>query len=911
MKRGGKIFLILGIILCSGFFVATICQASGGVVINEISWMGTESSSNDEWIELRNFGGESVDLSAWSIKADDGSPLISLSGSIDANGYFLLERKVSTVSPFGNADLLYPYGSGALSNDGEILTLYNGDTAIDRVEGKNSSGKGWVAGDSSARQTMERSDDGSWCASVAAGGTPRAENDCSVSSADSSDGDSAGESGGDSSSSTDSSNEESSSSSFSSGSDSSSGYSSGEVIINEFSSAPAEGENEWVELYYPSGNYLSLSGWKISDSSGAATVLSGGFSAGEYFFVAEKFKGALNNDGDEIILSDPNGKIIDRAAYGKFNNDSIANAPAPDKGQSASLKIDGQKSGDNHKDYVLTDTPTPGAANVVSLSVSGSEENSESSADLAITEIFPNPFGSDRSDEFIELYNSSKNPIDLFDWKIEVEGGRSFQFGKFLNLTMHIAAGDYFALYRRDSGLVLDNNGGTVRLYEPEKKSASQTLSYGAAPEGYGYCDTKEIDILSPSGSTKKFLSNSLLADRWVWSRSPTPGRANQIEAFNHAPRASFSAPAEANTGETVIFDASDSFDEDGDGLYFSWKIGDEEQLGIEEENYTFSHPGNYAVKLIANDGEEENIFQKIIKVGGLDLDTASSSDLPANSAPIVLSSPPEEKNVSAAASHPAASQPIKVSVAKTKTSVLSSAAAYKLGVAKKISGRVIVLPGMFGTQYFYILTATGSPAAKIYNYYKSFPTLSLGDEVLVSGVTAGSADDRYLKTKTAADVKVAGRNLLPSPEVIAAENIKEENEDKFVSIAGELEAKSAQNLKIFDGSGDVSVYLKNTAKIETKNFSVGEKISVAGLLQKTSLGLSIVPRGQFDIIAASSSASSTAAGLAGLNVASGTSEWTLPASQAGIGMNVYLGIIFLAGAVICGAVLLIKHKRK
>ena len=67
------------------------------VVINEIAWMGTLSSFNDEWIELFNNTGTPIDLTGWTLNSLDGTPSITIpSGSIDAGGYFLLERTDDT-----------------------------------------------------------------------------------------------------------------------------------------------------------------------------------------------------------------------------------------------------------------------------------------------------------------------------------------------------------------------------------------------------------------------------------------------------------------------------------------------------------------------------------------------------------------------------------------------------------------------------------------------------------------------------------------------------------------------------------------------------------------------------------------------------------------------------------------------
>lgn len=75
------------------FFLIIICFSiplvvSSNVVINEISWMGTTTSSNDEWIELYNTSDNDINLDKWILKAEDKSPKIELSGKISAKGFY-------------------------------------------------------------------------------------------------------------------------------------------------------------------------------------------------------------------------------------------------------------------------------------------------------------------------------------------------------------------------------------------------------------------------------------------------------------------------------------------------------------------------------------------------------------------------------------------------------------------------------------------------------------------------------------------------------------------------------------------------------------------------------------------------------------------------------------------------------
>lgn len=139
------------------------------ILINEIAWMGTETSSSDEWIELYNTGETDEDLTDWKLEATDGSPSILLAGTIEAGAYFLLERTDDDSVPSVTADLIY---TGALSNTGEWLKLINSEgITIDEINAS----EGWPAGDNSTKQTMERVGD-TWQTSLDSTGTPKAEN---------------------------------------------------------------------------------------------------------------------------------------------------------------------------------------------------------------------------------------------------------------------------------------------------------------------------------------------------------------------------------------------------------------------------------------------------------------------------------------------------------------------------------------------------------------------------------------------------------------------------------------------------------------------------------------------------------------------------------------------------------------
>lgn len=125
------------------------------VRINEVAWSGTPTSANDEWIELYNSGSESVSLENWTLNATDGAPEITLTGSIDSGGFYLLERTDDTTVPSLQAQQIY---TGSLSNAGEELILKDAEgNEIDRTPAGE-----WIAGSSSPERRSMSWIDGEW-----------------------------------------------------------------------------------------------------------------------------------------------------------------------------------------------------------------------------------------------------------------------------------------------------------------------------------------------------------------------------------------------------------------------------------------------------------------------------------------------------------------------------------------------------------------------------------------------------------------------------------------------------------------------------------------------------------------------------------------------------------------------------
>jgi len=157
-----------------------LCEFGAGanpsrtLAFNEIAWMGTSRSADNEWIEIKNNGSGPYSAERVQLLSDSGKIKIILGVSaIPAHDFYLLERTDDDTVPGIAADAIY---TGSLSNSGEHLKLFDANCGLlDEVNAL--SGWGTFGGDNATKNTAERNlKDLAWHTSVSADGTPRAEN---------------------------------------------------------------------------------------------------------------------------------------------------------------------------------------------------------------------------------------------------------------------------------------------------------------------------------------------------------------------------------------------------------------------------------------------------------------------------------------------------------------------------------------------------------------------------------------------------------------------------------------------------------------------------------------------------------------------------------------------------------------
>jgi hypothetical protein len=576
-------------------FSGKVQADNSSVYINEVCWMGS-ASSTDEWIELKNGSNEMVDFTGWTIEdANSAFNIIKLTNlKINPGGYFLLERTDNFSALEAEADLIF---TGTINDENEKLILKDpSGKPIDEVDASPK----WPAGDKINRKTMERKSDGGWQTSAAPGGTPGTENsdgspavevlpEDNPSDVFAPEEDGLNEEGADE----ETDNSQATSTSLL-----------GDILINELVSDPTDGENEWVELYNATNKEINLAGWTIEEGSGAKTGLSGqlGINENERFYIIEKINGNLNNIGDIIKLRDGRGNLIDQVAYGAWDDgDKSNNAPTAGDPKSVARKFDGLNTFNNQADFAVTVKPTKKAGNLIASAASDENPSFDASKydfsdDIFITEIYPSPQKGE--EEFIEIYNAGQKDINLFGWIIRDSGTGKYQFPD--SIGSQIKDGGYLVLTKATSKITLNNDTDSVSLFPPGASNAQQALTYENTIKGQSYA----VDF-----------SEFKPANNWHWTEKITPGKINIISLANREPVISFLFPKKIISGQAVAFDASDSYDEDGDILKYKWDFGDGITSFLESPEHVYAKPGKYLVKFFLSDRQVEVSQEKAVLV--------------------------------------------------------------------------------------------------------------------------------------------------------------------------------------------------------------------------------------------------------------------------------------------------------
>ena len=168
------------------------------------------------------------------------------------------------------------------------------------------------------------------------------------------------------------------------------------------------------------------------------------------------------------------------------------------------------------------------------------------------------------------------------------------------------------------------------------------------------------------------------------------------------------------------------------------------------------------------------------------------------------------------------------------------------IGDRVRVKGTVAVLPGVFGTQYFYII---GSPGVQVYMFKKDFPDLAVGDKIEVTGELTQASGELRLKTSEKADIKKVDHVAEIAVNSLEISEIGEGTEGMLAQAHGEITEIKTSYMYIDDGSDEIKVYFKKGTNIKKDIFQEGDIVSVTGIVQQTKSGYQLLPRSQADIV--------------------------------------------------------------
>jgi len=311
----------------------------------------------------------------------------------------------------------------------------------------------------------------------------------------------------------------------------------GDVLINEVQYDPPQAGSdakwEWVELYNRTDHAVDLAGWTLSDNIGSDELPAVTFAPQEFLVVAASpsfydnfpgFKGTivfvpdgqlgngLSNDGDRLILRAPGGLVVDALSWG--DDASAFNPPCRDVAAGHSLeRMPFGRDTDTAGDFGDQVHPSPG---VGVQAPTPTPMPTPYPATVWLNEFLPAPRDVDwdgdgqatNNDEWIELYNSGQEPVDLAGWQLDDEEGGSRPYP--IPAGVSIAPGGFLVFYKWETGVSLNNDGDKVRLLRPDGVVADQ-YSYSAHP-GYDRSYSRTVD----GGGV------------WTGTYPPSPGRSNQ-----------------------------------------------------------------------------------------------------------------------------------------------------------------------------------------------------------------------------------------------------------------------------------------------------------------------------------------------------------------------------------------------
>ncbi len=340
-------------------------------------------------------------------------------------------------------------------------------------------------------------------------------------------------------------------------------------FVENFSSSKPNGEKHSLKEYNNSGFILE------ADSSAVICQDPEKFLSEENFsgLILDSSWGSLKENGEKIQLLDNNGNIIESFTYLPCPNGPL-------------LRKDFQKEDYGNGNWV-SENQNNENINDNNNDTENQNKNEKTETNekpkIIINEIFPNPIGPDNENEFIELKNIGNSTISLNNWTIKNNSKRTYQIFEKNYKNSFIKPNQFFIIKRSKSRLPLDNSQDTIKLYNQKNKLIDKISYKINIPENYSFArDTN---------------------NEWRLTDTATPDKENILPPKNDPPILKLeNFPQESEVNKKIFFDASDSYDPDGNDIFFIWFFGDGSSSTLINPTHAYHQAGEYNLKIIAFD---------------------------------------------------------------------------------------------------------------------------------------------------------------------------------------------------------------------------------------------------------------------------------------------------------------------
>jgi hypothetical protein len=466
-------------------------------------------------------------------------------------------------------------------------------------------------------------------------------------------------------------------------------------------------------------------------------------------------------------------------------------------------------------------------------------------------------------EEWFEIANVSQSEIDLNGWHF-VEGftasnpdGSRHELKAVKNdlilepqeyAVIVNSEADFLAKYPDYDGTLIDSSWSSLK----EDGEFIQLLNK----------DNQIIEAFTYQTNKEGFLTrvNPLLADysteNWIIVNQGTPGKKNEIPntqttsstdnqitptttqptspitnpitpieiMTNFAPTAkAVSDKKFVYLGEEIIFDASNSSDQNGDSLKYIWNFGDEATAEEKIAKHKYLSIGDYEIRLKVSDSELDDEDKLYVSV--LENPSPPTAQI---TAPVPSAGP----------------ETLKRETNQSKTSALDK--------KTTLQGIVLAPPGLFAKTYFYFRDQNGK-SIEVYSHNGDFPSLIIGQMISVQGEITETADGKHLKITDRNVIKIlAESDELPKPQEISQNEIQDIYLGELVKLTGRILKEEGKIFLVDDVGRRLKIEIYPTTVISKKELKENDIFHIIGILDKTQAGFRLLPRQPKDITATS-----------------------------------------------------------